>query len=196
MWFDARGGDNPMVWVHAGGANPPMGFHATQAVVDYVKKHGFAELAYHRKTMQRQLDAIAAALPATPRPADGSLQIGDLVRVGTGKVAWSIRDITKFGIARLSSTTSVIGRSEMLSNLKPLPPTPASHAPAAAKTAITNASRTVLGAGGLAVAAAVAGATLGAIAVVRYRRTARPAMAVADQTDAADERSGSDLARP
>lgn len=71
MWFEGKGGgtDNPMIWVHAGpsGAHP-MGFHVTQEVWEYVEEHGL-DLAYERRFVQRQLDAIKALLDSPPARA-------------------------------------------------------------------------------------------------------------------------------
>lgn len=167
-------GADPMFWVRPGTNAPSMGFRVSQAVFDYVKEHGFAQVAYHRKTMQRQIDAIAAALPTPVGPAGGSLQIGDIVRVGAGKVPWRVQDISKItGTARLSSTSSAIQRSELVTNLKPFPQVVAestSAAASAAAAAVTKVSRSVPG-GPTAFGGVVVGAlTLAGVGVVAARR--------------------------
>ena len=46
-------------------------------------------------------------------------QIGDLVRVGNGDVAWTVIGVSEFtGIVMLSSSDSGLHRSEMPSNLE------------------------------------------------------------------------------
>lgn len=53
-------------------------------------------------------------------PAMYTPQIGDIVRVGRGDVAWSVIDVsTVSGIVMLSSTETAIQRSELASNLEP-----------------------------------------------------------------------------
>ena len=175
VWYEGRGGgtDNPMIWVHAGGNTHPMGLHVTQAVWDYVQQNGFRTVAYNRKIMQPQLDAIQGivdALPKQPRLAGDPLQVGDLVKVGAGKVPWTVTSVSKLhDMVRLSSTNSAIGRSELASNLTRLPLAAAAPSSADGVTvAVAGASRSIPGgAAGLAIGAAVVGATVAAAYVVR-----------------------------
>jgi hypothetical protein len=131
-----------MIWVHPGSSAHPMGLHVTQQVWDYVNTHGFRDVVYHRAPMQRQLDQIAAALPFVPRPTDEVLRVGDLVKVGAGKVPWQMQHMSKeSGFAWLASTKSAVGRSELVSNLTRLP-APASSPVTTTATAVAKVSRT------------------------------------------------------
>jgi len=183
-WYDLRGGgtDNPMLWVHAGPNTHAMGMHITQGVWDYIREHGLDGVTYSRKVMQPKIEAIQKivdALPKPPRTPGDPLQVGDLVQVGRGKVPWTVTSVSKVHeMVGLSSTKSVIGRSELASNLTRLPdPAP----PVAVKqvaTAVTKAmsrrpvavSGATVGLGvglGLGVAAVGAGV---ALAVRDHRR--------------------------
>jgi len=92
MRLEGRGGDtaNPMIWVHAGGGNHPMGFHVSQRIWDYVETHPL-DLRYNRKFVQAQLDNIQTLLDA-PRPAPSApATVGLPSRSGSGStLGWTL----------------------------------------------------------------------------------------------------------
>ena len=51
---------------------------------------------------------------------DTAPEIGDIVRVGTGSIGWSVMDVSAItGIVVLASTETAMQRSEMPWNLEP-----------------------------------------------------------------------------